>query len=116
MSDTPPLIVSEDVKRSRRVPPGQFETPGWPVLHVGPTPKFDPAQWSFRVFGLVEREWECSYEDFQSLPRVRVRADMHCVTTWSTLDNVWEGVPTREVLGVVKVLPAARFVMVHCEH
>ena len=55
-------------------------------------------------------------DDFLALPRVRVQADMHCVTRWSNLDNVWEGVSTREVLSHVKVLPAATFVMVQCEH
>jgi DMSO/TMAO reductase YedYZ molybdopterin-dependent catalytic subunit len=44
------------------------------------------------------------------------RADMHCVTRWSKLDNIWEGVSTREVLGRVRVLPQAHFVMVHSEH
>jgi DMSO/TMAO reductase YedYZ molybdopterin-dependent catalytic subunit len=56
------------------------------------------------------------YDEFRALPPVRVFADMHCVTRWSTLDNTWEGVSTREVLGKVKVHPQARFVMVHCEH
>jgi DMSO/TMAO reductase YedYZ molybdopterin-dependent catalytic subunit len=40
---------------------------------------------------------------------------MHCVTRWSKLDNVWEGVSTRTVLSQVKVLPPATHVMVHCE-
>ena len=40
---------------------------------------------------------------------------MHCVTRWSKLDNVWEGVSTRTALTKVKVLPEATHVMVHCE-
>src|SRR5262249_48815967 len=88
----------------------------WPVLHAGSTPMFHPAHWRFQIFGAVEAPWECGYDQFRALPRVRVKADMHCVTRWSKLDNVWEGVSTREVIDHVKVLPAARYVMVHSEH
>jgi DMSO/TMAO reductase YedYZ molybdopterin-dependent catalytic subunit len=117
MSDaTNPVIISLDVERTQRVPPGQSLTRKWPVLHYGSTPRFDPARWSFHIFGLVEKPWECTYDEFLALPHIQVRADMHCVTRWSKLDNLWEGVSTREVLSKVQVLPAAKFVMVHCEH
>lgn len=109
-------VVSPDVLREQRLPPGQVLTRKWPVLHAGTTPKFDRARWVFQVFGLVARPWQCTYDEFLALPRVEVRADMHCVTRWSKLDNVWEGVSTREVMKKVEVLPEARFVMVHCEH
>ena len=38
---------------SNRLPPGQYETEKWPVLHYGSVPRFDPAGWDFRVFGEV---------------------------------------------------------------
>jgi DMSO/TMAO reductase YedYZ molybdopterin-dependent catalytic subunit len=109
-------ILSPDLDRPNRVPPRQVLTHKWPVLHAGTVPVFDRAHWTFHVFGLVERPWQCTYDEFLALPRVAVRADMHCVTRWSKLDNLWEGVATRTVWEHVKVLPAARFVMVHCEH
>ncbi len=111
-----PSIVSPDARRTERLPPNQVLTRKWPVLHVGPTPTFDRATWSFRIFGAVENEWRCGHDELLALPRVQVRADMHCVTRWSKLDNIWEGVSTREVMGKVKALPGARFVLVHCEH
>jgi DMSO/TMAO reductase YedYZ molybdopterin-dependent catalytic subunit len=73
------------------------------------------AQWNFRIWGLVEAPWQCNYHEFIALQRVEVLADMHCVTRWSKLDNVWEGVSTRTVLSKVKVLPEAMYVMVHSE-
>src|SRR4051794_17914704 len=112
----PPLIVSPDTRRGQRIPPRQALTRKWPVLHAGRIPPFDRASWSFHIFGLVEKPWECSYDEFLALPRTQVLADMHCVTRWSKLDNVWEGVSTRTVLDKVRVLPAARFVLVHCEY
>jgi DMSO/TMAO reductase YedYZ molybdopterin-dependent catalytic subunit len=117
MSDSSvPLIVSTDVERDDRVPPRQALTRKWPILHAGTAPSFDPARWTFHIFGLVEKPWQCTYDEFRAFPHVQVHADMHCVTRWSKLDNLWEGVTTRELLKQVKVLPAARFVMVHCEH
>ncbi len=117
MSDpTIPLIVSSDVHRQERIPPHQAQTRKWPILHMGPTPRFNRTSWIFQIFGLVESRWQCTYDEFLALPRVRVLADMHCVTRWSKLDNVWEGVSTRTILDRVKVDPRARFVMVHCEY
>ena len=116
MSDAQPTIVSPDTQRANRIPPRQALTRKWPVLHYGPTPAFDRAAWTFHVFGLVETPWQCAYDQFLGLPRVRIHADMHCVTRWSTLDNYWEGVATREIFSKVKTRPEAKFVMVHCEH
>src|SRR5262249_49626731 len=115
--ETPtPVLVSPDTLRAERLPPRQVLTRKWPVLHAGPTPKFDPANWSFHIFGVVESRWQCDYEYFLALPRVTVHADMHCVTRWSKLDMVWEGVPTRAVLAQVQVKPEAKFVIAHCEY
>jgi DMSO/TMAO reductase YedYZ molybdopterin-dependent catalytic subunit len=108
-------ILSPDVHREQRIPPRQALTRKWPVLHAGSVPRFDPATWTFRVFGRVEKEWSCSYDEFLALPQLQVKADMHCVTRWSKLDNLWEGVSTREVLSKVQVRPDARFVLVYCE-
>jgi len=96
-----------------RVPPGQYVTQKWPVLTYGETPEIAPEDWSFRISGLVSREVVLSWADFRALPRVRVTADFHCVTRFSTLDNGWEGVSTREVLARAEVLPEAAFVLVH---
>jgi DMSO/TMAO reductase YedYZ molybdopterin-dependent catalytic subunit len=111
------VIVSPDTRRAERLPPRQALTRKWPVLHYGEVPPFDPAAWDFTVFGppLVKKVVRFTWDEFRSLPRVKVLADMHCVTRWSKLDNLWEGVSTREVLSKVRVSPRVRFVMVHCE-
>ena len=56
------------------------------------TPRFDPATWTFRCFGLVEEEVSWTWEEFLALPRSEVFCDIHCVTRWSRLDNRFEGV------------------------
>ncbi len=85
-------------------------------MHAGSTPRFDRASWTFHIWGLVEKPWQCNYDEFLAQPHVQVHADMHCVTRWSKLDMLWEGISTRTVLEHVKPLPQARFVMVHCEY
>jgi len=99
-----------------RLPPGQRLARGWPVLHYGPIPSFDPNTWNFRVWGEVARPALLTYAEFRSLPSVKVVADFHCVTKLSVLDNEWEGVSLRSIAGLVAPTAAARFGMVHCEH
>ena len=98
-----------------RIPPGQVVTNKFPVLHVGPIPPFDPQRWDLRVFGLVEEEVVFSYQEFMSLPQVEIVSDFHCVTRWSRLGNVWEGVSFRELMKHIKPRPEARYVMVHSD-
>ena len=93
------VIVSPDTRRDKRIPPGQSRTKKWPVLDASGPPAIDSARWRLRVGGLVGKPIEWGWEDFMKLPTVKVFADFHCVTRWSRLGNVWEGVSTRELLG-----------------
>lgn len=96
-----------------RLPPGQSATAKWPVLTYGEAPRIDLESWRFRIFGRVARERILTWEEFRVLPRVERMSDVHCVTRWSRFDNLWEGVPARELVRLVEPLPSARFVMVH---
>jgi DMSO/TMAO reductase YedYZ molybdopterin-dependent catalytic subunit len=107
------IIKSPDTIREERVPPGQKLTEKWPALHYGSVPKIDIAEWRFNIFGLVEKERRLSYQEFTALPTVRVYSDIHCVTGWSKLDNLWEGVSSSQLRELVRILPQAKFVMVH---
>lgn len=107
------VIISPDTHREERIPPGQHETSRWPVLHAGRVPDIDTSSWKFRVGGLVAEEKEYLLEKFLALPRVKVFADIHCVTSWSKLNNLWEGVSTSILKDEVEILPEAKFVMVH---
>ncbi|MGF7035705.1 DMSO/TMAO reductase YedYZ molybdopterin-dependent catalytic subunit [Paenibacillus mucilaginosus] len=104
------------VEAADRVPPGQTVTEGFPVLHYGNVPYYnDMGRWNLRVFGLVEEEVTFGYHEFLALPQREFRNDIHCVTTWSKLDNVWEGVPVSAVMERVKLKPEAKYVMLHAE-
>lgn len=98
-----------------RVPPGQVLTDKFPVLSYGPTPRFDAQRWDFRILGEVEVPIRLDYEQFRALPQSRQVSDFHCVTSWSRLDNVWEGVKVRDLMKLVRLKPSARFVIVRCD-
>ncbi len=101
--------------REGRLPPGQSLTLKWPVLHEGGVPRFEPSKWDFRVAGLVENPLRLTWDEFDRLPKVRVKADFHCVTTWSKLDNEWQGVMFRTIAELARPKPEARYVMVHAD-
>jgi DMSO/TMAO reductase YedYZ molybdopterin-dependent catalytic subunit len=107
-----PKIISPDTRRSNRIPPGQHLVTDWPVLHYGGVPRLNLGQWTFNVGGLVERPARFDYQQFAALPRVQVFSDIHCVTSWSRLDNLWEGVSAQKIAEMVKPRPEARFVIV----
>lgn len=75
----------------------------------------DASKWKFTISGLVEKEQKLDIGEFMSLPRVKVFSDIHCVTGWSKLNNLWEGVSTKHLMKLVKILPEASFAIVHCE-
>jgi len=103
------------MKVEGRLPPGQSLTLKWPVLHYGSVPRFDPATWDFRAYGLVANPARWGWAEFSKLPRVEGTSDFHCVTRWSRFDNRWSGVAVREILKLVQPRPEARYVLVHAE-
>jgi DMSO/TMAO reductase YedYZ molybdopterin-dependent catalytic subunit len=112
------LVISPDTLRgggdpAARTPPGQALTKKWPVLHYGPVEQIDSRKWALRIWGLVENEVRLNWEQFNALPRVNVKCDIHCVTHWSRLDNTFTGVSTRTLLDLAKPLPTARYVLQH---
>ncbi len=64
----------------KRLPPGQYLTEKWPVLHAGSVPQTDLTTWDFRIFGSVENEIALSYDELQALPQSEITTDIHCVT------------------------------------
>ena len=109
--------VAEAGYDPKRLPPGQYLTEKWPVLHAGGVPRYDPEleDWDFRVFGAVENEITLSYDELQALPHTTITTDIHCVTRWSRFDAGFTGAHWRELAKLVKPLPESRFVVAHAE-
>ena len=100
-----------------RIPPGQYETHDFPVLSAGPTPRVSLADWDFTIRGAGGQTARWTWDEFQALPRDRVTRDIHCVTKWSKLDTVWEGVSIDTLLAAASDhgVEAAPFALAVCE-
>src|SRR5215211_7371409 len=56
--------VSEEQKK--RIPPGQYFTEKWPVLHYGSVPRVDLKTWDFKVWGEVENPFELTWAELKT--------------------------------------------------
>ena len=107
------VIVSPDTLREDRIPPRQSRTLKWPVLDAFGAPSIDLEKWRFSIEGLIGTPISWNWNEFQQLPKVKVFADFHCVTRWSRLGNLWEGVSVRELIHRAGGLhPGAKFALV----
>ena len=107
--------VTEQGFDPNRLPPGQYLTERFPVLHVGDIPTYAPGEWNLTVNGLVERPFTLSFEELTALPSVTLTTDIHCVTKWSKFDTVWRGVKLKDLLDTAGIHPDATHVMGHAE-
>jgi DMSO/TMAO reductase YedYZ molybdopterin-dependent catalytic subunit len=107
--------VAEAGYDPERLPPGQYLTEKWPVLHAGSVPATDLATWDLQVFGQVERELTLTWDELRELPATEITTDIHCVTRWSRFDTSFRGVHWRDLARLVGPKPAAHFVVAHAE-
>jgi DMSO/TMAO reductase YedYZ molybdopterin-dependent catalytic subunit len=96
-----------------RTPPGQYLTNDFPVLSAGPTPHTPLERWTFTLEGEVEPVKRWTWAEFRQLPSETITRDIHCVTRWSKLDTVWEGVSVDTLLAAVE--HDAEYVTAFCD-
>jgi DMSO/TMAO reductase YedYZ molybdopterin-dependent catalytic subunit len=100
----------------RRLPPGQYLTDRFPVLHVGDVPRYDLDHWALEVDGLVRSPYTLSFAELTAMPAVEITTDVHCVTKWSKFDTHWTGVRARDLLERAGLDARASHVVAHAEH
>ncbi len=98
---------------SERLPPGQHLVRDWPVLDLGQQPHIALDKWQLVIDGAVEHPATLDWAQFQREPQSDKTSDIHCVTTWSRYDNLWEGVAARDILDLVMPKAEAHFVILH---
>src|ERR1051325_1815493 len=94
-----------------RLPPGKHVVNPWPVLDLGLKPEIAQADWRLAVTGFVAKPLVWTWEDFLKEATFRSVSDFHCVTTWSTFDNEWQGVAFKRLIELVQPLSLAKFVL-----
>jgi DMSO/TMAO reductase YedYZ molybdopterin-dependent catalytic subunit len=111
------MIINEGFKPKRktsdRLPPGQYEETGFPVLSLGPTPRVDVSEWKLVIDGLVKNPLSWDWQAFTSLPHESIVKDIHCVTKWSKFDSKWDGVSLDYILDKAQISPEATHVIAH---
>jgi DMSO/TMAO reductase YedYZ molybdopterin-dependent catalytic subunit len=98
-----------------RLPPGQYLTEKWPVLHAGSVPKVDLATWTLSITGEVERPLMLTWAELRELPSREVTVDIHCVTRWSRFDTTFKGVHWSELAKLAAPKPSGRYVVARAE-
>ena len=98
-----------------RVPPGQYVTEKFPVLHYGTVPRPTSRRGTSRSTARSTTRSGSRGTEFKALPRKQVTTDIHCVTRWSKLDTHWEGVAIQTILELAQVRPSATHVVGHAE-
>lgn len=109
-------IVKEMGYDPNRLPPGQYITDRFPVLHVGDVPAYKEGEWSLKVGGLVDNEFVLSYDELLAMPSITMTVDIHCVTKWSQFDMTWKGVRVRDILQRAGIKQNASHFMGHAEY
>ena len=97
----------------QRLPPGQHLTKDWPVLDLGVVPPVSRDRWRLDVYGAIEHPVFWTFAEFTAQKQAQFTSDIHCVTTWSRYDNLWEGLATHELLAACQPREDARFVVLH---
>ena len=98
-----------------RLPPGQYFTEKWPVLHAGEVPDVDVGAWRLEIGGEVEQPLSLGFDALKELPATEVTTDIHCVTRWSRFDARFKGVHWRELARLCEPKPTANFAIAHAE-
>jgi len=81
---------------SSRLPPGQHLVDDFPVMTAGGNEVIDRADWKLTVSdGIATKSY--NWASLLDLGTEKITVDIHCVTHWSKLDTVWEGVPLSTV-------------------
>jgi DMSO/TMAO reductase YedYZ molybdopterin-dependent catalytic subunit len=103
---TPPDLAA-------RIPPGQHLVDGFPILSAGPVPSVSLDKWVFELKDGVRvvRTW--TWEQFNQLPITKITRDIHCVTSWSKLNTLWEGVTIDDLFAAAGMEPTTSFLLAH---
>jgi DMSO/TMAO reductase YedYZ molybdopterin-dependent catalytic subunit len=96
-----------------RVPPGQHLVDDFPVLSAGPTPRIALEKWSFTLKVGPKPVHKWNWAEINALPQTKLTRDIHCVTTWSKLDTLWEGVLIDDLLAASGIEAPTGFVLAH---
>ena len=81
------------------------------MLSATATPHIPLDQWTFTLKVGPKPVASWNWEQFNALPQTQLTRDIHCVTKWSKLDTVWEGVSIDALLAAASLEPPTRYTL-----
>ena len=93
-----------------RIPPGQHAVKQLSDMGGVPGEGRVPT-WRLEIAGAVEKPLTLTFADLMQLPQVTQTCDVHCVTGWTLLDSVWQGVSLKTLMDLAGVKKEAKFVI-----
>lgn len=99
----------------RRLPPGQKLLQALRPMG-GQEGDPSPARFVLQVHGAVRKPLTLDFRQLLALPQVEQTCDVHCVTGWTVLDSVWEGVRVNHLADLAGVTEEARYVVFEAAH
>lgn len=87
--------------------------PTWNVRFFRPFKAVDRRAWRLHIEGLVAEAKDLTLDDLLRLPSVEQESRMVCVEGWSCKAK-WEGFRYQSLADLVKPLPEASWVYIHC--
>lgn len=108
-TESHPAEASKD-----RLPPGQIETRGFPILDLGVRPSLERyPRWTLDLFGNIENPATLKIDEIYKLADTDITADFHCVTHWSRYDLHWSGIPFKKIIELAKPRESVKFLVFH---
>jgi DMSO/TMAO reductase YedYZ molybdopterin-dependent catalytic subunit len=94
-----------------KLPVGQRGATDLPILDLGVHPEIAKEEWCLEICGLVENPMTLNWGQLLALPQKEQTSDLHCVTTWSALDQEWVGVRFTDLVELVRPSKDAKYLL-----
>lgn len=93
-----------------RIPPGQTAVAYLKEMGGDPGPVLYPG-WQLKITGEVAKEKIFKWDDLMKRPQIDLTCDVHCVTGWTLLDSLWQGIGLKTLMDHCGVTSKAKYII-----
>ena len=102
-------------KSTTNLPPNQVITEKFPEFTYGELPKISINDWILKICGTIDTEINLNWDQLlKQFKNNSIISDFHCVTKWSKLNILWEGILIKDLISFVKPSPSTKYVIFSC--
>ncbi|BAN89523.1 molybdopterin-dependent oxidoreductase [Aeropyrum camini] len=91
------------------MPPGQKAVPKFIIYAAEGLQRINAGSWRLRIEGSVEKPLDFTYVALLELASDRGQFDFHCVTGWSVMGRLWEGISLKHLIHMARPNPGAKW-------